>query len=662
MAEAEKVKLESMDIAEEKREQLKSLFPEAFTEGNIDFEQLKRALGQWVEPGKERFGLNWPGKAECMKIIQQPSVATLKPARDESMNFDGTENLFIEGDNLEVLKLLQKSYFGKVKMIYIDPPYNTGHEFIYPDKFAETLDTYLEYTGQKDANGHKFSTNAETNGRYHSRWLNMMYPRLYLARNLLREDGFIVVSIDDNEATNLKHLLDEVFGEENHLAVLCWDRNRKNDAKFFSVGHEYMFIYAKDKQHLIDNEIILREPKQGIEQAESLFRRLRKKHADNWDAIEEEWRTYFRNLPNSDPAKKLGRYSKVGPDGPFRDDGNISWPGGGGPKYEVIHPETGKPCKVPDGGWRYSKSERFWEEVKNGKVVFGPDETTLPRQCRYLFDGEGQVMPSVFYSYAQTAAMEFNELMGPRIFENPKNWRDLERLVNYLTKDDDIVLDFFAGSASTAHAVLSSNSKESTNKKFILVQLPEKCTDSNDALKAGYKTIADVSKERIRRAAKKIEEEQNGQLDFNGGEKPDLGFKVFKLSRSNFKVWEGDVEKIENLEQQLFDHVDHIDGASKPESILYELLLKSGFPLTTRVETIQLAGKDVFSVEDGALLICLDKELTQEVIDAIADANPCQVICLDDGFKGNDQLKANAVQTFKARAQEEESEIVFRTV
>lgn len=647
MEKVEKVKLESMDIAEEKREQLKSLFPEAFTEGNIDFEQLKRALGEWMEPGKERFGLNWPGKAECMKIIQQPSVATLKPARDESVNFDDTENLFIEGDNLEVLKLLQKSYFGKVKMIYIDPPYNTGKEFIYPDKYAETLDTYLEYTGQKDANGHKFSTNADTAGRYHSRWLNMMYPRLYLARNLLREDGVIFISIDDNESANLRKLCDEVFGEESFAGVFPWrSRTAKADVPYgVSIDVEWVICYAK---------------------ADFVAGRAGERNYHKSDDYEESWRLSDLTT-NKTKAERPNSY------------------------FTMINPKTGDEYPASETRtWSVTK-ETFQDYYDKGKIVFPGDYDFLniKRPAFRVFENEDKkkalqkygteevkmpistYLPEKEVGRTEHGSKEARELFGAQVFSYPKPSGLIKFFIENISDPEAIIMDFFAGSATTADAVLQANREDGGKRKYILVQLPEPLDPSKGEQKTAAEfcknhsmelKITELSKERIRRAAKKIEEEQNGQLDFNGGEKPDLGFKVFKLSRSNFKVWEGDVEKIENLEQQLFDHVDHIDGASKPESILYELLLKSGFPLTTRVETIQLAGKDVFSVEDGALLICLDKDLTQEVIDAIADANPCQVICLDDGFKGNDQLKANAVQTFKARAQEEESEIVFRTV
>src|SRR5262249_51315305 len=344
-----------------------------------------------IDGPRERYHLDWPGKREALLAANAPIAKTLRPCREESVNFDTTKNLFIEGDNLDALKLLQETYLEKVKLIYIDPPYNTGSEFIYDDDFALDADTYLQRSRQVDYNGSHLVTNTESNGRFHSDWLSMIYPRLKLARNVLRDDGFLVVSVDDAEVENMKSLLNEVFGKENELAILVWDRNRKNDAKFFSVGHEYMRVYAKSKQTLLEAKVVLREPKPGFDEAKLLFKRLSDKYRGNWDLVQKEWREFYGGIRDSDERKKLGRFSKVGPQGPYRDDGDISWPGGGGPKYEVLHPVTNRPCKIPKGGWVYPNKQRFDEAVAQGRVVFGPDETTLPRQARYLLDGDGQV-------------------------------------------------------------------------------------------------------------------------------------------------------------------------------------------------------------------------------------------------------------------------------
>ncbi|MGN6285532.1 MAG: site-specific DNA-methyltransferase [Afipia sp.] len=693
----ERMDLRSIDVSAEKREELKrslqGAFPEVFAEGKIDFDQFKRVLGEWVDPSKERFGLNWPGKAECMKVIQAPSFATLKPDRENSIEFDKSENLFIEGDNLEVLKLLQKSYFGEVKVIYIDPPYNTGNEFIYPDNYSETLETYLTYSGQLDDSGHKFSTNTEAAGRYHSRWLNMIYPRLYLAQNLLKEDGVFLVSIDDNEFDNLKKVCNEVFGEENFVGSMVWEKSRKNDARLISVGHEYILIYAKSLEHLKELNVTWREEKPGTREIWNQYLKLRSAHGSDNKKIEEELTKWFSDLPKTHPSKKWARYKRVDAHGPWRDD-NISWPGGGGPTYDVIHPKTGKPCKVPERGWVFSSPETMKKMIDVGIIEFRDDHTEPPFRKSHLkpivydeiadaemdveADSESaddaddelatQVRGSYFYKQSQVTVKYLRKLMGAKVFDNPKDHDEIARLIKYVCGEDDqaLVLDFFAGSGTTAHSVMQLNASFDTALRYVLVQLPEpiseKTTSGKAALKKGLKTVADIARERIKRAATEIGGSTESELDIAGKATLDLGFRAFKLDRSNFRLWDGGAEEFEASGKQIELHIEHLLGKASAEEILYELLLNAGFSLATKVARIELAGKTVFSIEDGSLLICLEKEITPQLIDALAEANPLQVICLDEGFKGNDQLKANAVQTFKARAQAEESEIVFRTV
>ena len=627
--------LKSLNMAERKREQLKQLFPEVFDEGGIDFDALKSSLGECAAPVGERFGLTWHGKAACKKTIQQPSIATLKPNREQSVEFDKTENLFIEGDNLEVLKLLQKSYFGKVKMIYIDPPYNTGKEFIYPDKYGETLNTYLEYTGQKDSEGRKFSTNTETEGRYHSNWLNMMYPRLYLARNLLREDGVIFISIDDNEQDNLKKLCNEIFGEENFVAQIIWQGmdTIKNDAKYYSDNHEYILCYAKQIEFVVIT---------GLKRTE-------------------EHNKVYKNRDN-DPR---GEYLLT-------------------PLHAKSGTENNRREYTFSNGFKYTPPQnRYWvfsfERLKyleqDNRIYFPKKDNGTPQNKTFLSEVSDRVNLTTFWNSkfagsTRQSNNEITELIGKGMFPNSKPTKLLKLIADSTTQNDDIILDFFAGSATTAHAVMQLNAEDGGKRKYICVQLPEPCDEKTEAHKAGYQTIADIGRERIRRAAKKITAEKDSQKESQKpAEKLDLGFKAFSLAPSNFAVWEGDVDKIKNLEKQLELHADHIDPSSSSEDILYELLLKSGFALTAPIETMQLAGKQVFSVNadnqsnhSNALLICLEKQLTQKLMDAIADKNPAQVICLDAGFQSNDQLKTNAVQTFKSRTQREESEIVFRTV
>lgn len=653
MTEPEKMALTSMDIAEEKREELKrclgEAFPEVFAEGAIDFEQLRRVLGDWVEPGKERFGLNWPGKAECMKIIQQPSVATLKPVREESVNFDETENLFIEGDNLEVLKLLQKAYFGKVKMIYIDPPYNTGNEFIYPDKYSETLETYLAYTGQVDEEGRKFSTNSELSGRFHSKWASMMYPRLYLARNLLREDGLIFVSIDDNEVDNLRKIMNEIFGEDRFLSKIVVQSNKRGQTyKEIAKTHEYIVVFSKDDDFIVHElekdgdalpftdsrgaydlwELRNRNPKFGRHNRPNLYYPiyLSPNHTDESGyarvSLEKSSDYHTEVLPtNSEGADSCWRWGKA--------------------KVLSADLDTDCPSVVAkqrrDGDWNiYEKSRKSTTKAKS------------------LWT-ETEVI-------SEQGTVELGELGLATAFDHPKPIGLVKKCLRIGAEEDDIILDFFAGSCTTAHAIMRLNKEDGGSRRYIMVQLPERFDDTMPASQEGFQNIAEIGRERIRRAAKKIAEDRNGKLDLEGNGKLDLGFKVYKLDRSNFKTWQGDADTFDESGKQLEMHVDHLSRESSAEDVLYELLLKAGFPLTTKIKIIEMAGKQVFSIEDGVLLICLEKEVTPELIDALADAEPLQVICLDAAFKGNDQLKANAVQTFKARAQAEESEIVFKTV
>lgn len=625
MEEPKKMDLRSMDITEEHKARLKELFPHVFNEDKIDFERLRQTLGEDIDTGLERFGLTWPGKSECMKIIQQPSIGTLKPCKEESVNFDTTENLFIEGDNLEVLKLLQKSYYGKAKMICIDPPYNTGKEFIYPDKYSESLETYLAYTGQVDAEGKKFSTNTETDGRFHSKWLNMMYPRLYLARNLLRDDGVIFINIDDNEVSSLRKMCDEVFGEENFVESIVWKRRATppND-RIIGKNHEYVLVYTKN----IELVALYLQPR------------------------DEKSKQRYSN-PDNDPK------------GPWVAS-DLSANGKGDRLVEscifpIKNPNNQKEYLPPENKcWLYNKV-KISQFIAENRIGFRT-QTGTPFLKRYLSEvRDGITLPTIIDDggFSQDSAKEIKELFNRDIFEFPKPTIFLKKLINCGLSNNDTILDFFAGSATTAHAVLDLNKQDGGNRKFIMVQLPEPCAEDSEAFKAGYKTIADIGKERIRRVIKKIQSESKGQLDFQGS-KMDLGFKVFKLDQSNFKIWDGAVDKTadgEKIQKQLELQIEHINPNATEDDILYELLLKSGYTLTTQVESLQLAGKKVYSIENGDLLICLEKKLTKEVITEMARKEPARVICLDTGFSGNDQLKTNAVQIMKSHKVED-----FRTV
>jgi adenine-specific DNA-methyltransferase len=608
----------SPDIVAENTERLKEIFPAAFSEGKIDFEVLKQLLGHAIDEREEKYGLNWHGKRRARQLALTPSTGTLRPCPEESVDWEKTQNLMIEGDNLEVLKLLQKSYAGKVKLMYIDPPYNTGKDFVYKDDFQDNIKNYLMLTGQIDSDGRKISSNTESSGRFHTDWLNMMYPRLKLARNLLRGDGMILISVDDTELANVRRIADEVFGEENFVAVLVWDRNRKNDAKYFSVGHEYIVVYFKNESLLAANQIVLRGQKEGVQEVRAEFERLRNETKSDWNAVRQGLLKFYAQISEDDPRFPLTRFTKVDEKGPFRDDGNINWPGGDGPRYEVLHPLTKRPCKLPTSGWRYPTAQRFWEEVAKGRVVFGPDEKTVPRVRTNLFENSDQVMVSVHYSYAQTAANQFSALFdGKRVFDNPKPVDDLKELIAYLTGPDDLVLDFFAGSGTTGHAVFLQNTTDSGKRQFLLVQLPEPLDPDNKEQQIAAEfcrdhgkplNIAEITKERLRRAAKKIKDESPL---FTG----DLGFRVFKLAATNIREWDPDRD---DLPKTLQESVEHLKKDRTEADILYEILLKLGLDLTVPVEDKTIAGKQVLSVGTGALIVCLAEKIGRKEIEPLA--------------------------------------------
>ncbi|MHC4892563.1 MAG: site-specific DNA-methyltransferase [Planctomycetota bacterium] len=642
----------SADVVADNVERLRELFPEAFTEGRVDFDVLKQLLSGVLEERDEKYGLNWHGKRRARQLALTPSTGTLRPCPEESVDWDMTKNLMIEGDNLEVLKLLQKSYAGKVKLIYIDPPYNTGKDFVYPDDFRDNVQNYLELTGQVDRENGKVSSNTEASGRFHTDWLNMMFPRLLLARQLLRDDGIIVMSIDDAELQRLREVADRVFGEENFLGTLVWDRNRKNDARYFSVGHEYMLVYARNEGRLSADKTVFRGAKEGVDEVRELFSASRKKHSDDWDSVRKDLLEFYATIPEDDPRVPMTRFRKVDDRGPYRDDGNINWPGGGGPRYQVLHPLTKKPCKLPTSGWRFPTPERFWEEVEAGRIVFGPDESTVPSIRTNLFDSTEQVMGSVHFSYAQTSANQFTALFdGQRVFDNPKPLDDLRRLVGYLTEPDDITLDFFAGSGTFGHAVLEQNHQDGGTRRFILVQLPEPLDPSNKAQavaaafcdKAGVPLrITEITKERLRRAAEAV---RRASPMFAG----DLGYRVFKLDHSNIRAWDPSPE---DLEAALFDGVEHLREGRAEQDVLYELLLKLGLDLCVPIEDRTIAGKTVHAIGAGTLFVCLPKKVAPDEVEELAlgiagwreelkTAGETTVVFRDSAF-ADDVAKTNA--------------------
>lgn len=622
----EKVDLESLDVAEERRRELVRLFPEVRTEGGkIDFDRLKMALGETVEAGKERYGLTWPGKAECFRTLQAPSMATLRPCRDDSVSFDTTENLIIEGDNLEVLKLLQKSYLGKVKMIYIDPPYNTGNDFIYPDNYSESLQTYLQYTGQADAEGKKFGTNTDADGRFHSKWLNMMYPRLSLARNLLREDGVIFISVDDGEVGNLRKLCDEIFGEENFLAAIIWQKvyAPKNTARHFSEDHDYVISYARRSDRFVPNLL------------------ERTKEQDD----------LYQN-PDADPR------------GPWMSDNLTARNFYGEGIYDVTSPQ-GRIFSAPKGRYWAVKKEKFIALNAEGRIWWGRTGDGMPRLKRFLSEVKRGVVPQTLWTFDEVGHTQDakKELLETVAFEQTDNVLDtvkptklLKRMLQIATASTEphVVLDFFAGSGATGHAVLEQNQEDGGIRRFVLVQLPQPLPASESKLK----TIADITRARVRHVAQHLLARSEAELPVES-ERADLGFKALRLADSNFAAWSPDASvSPDRLEQQLALHVAHVRQDRTAEDILLEILIKEGYAPSAHVEAITVAHKPAFSVSEGGLIVCIDRELTLEAIRAVAERapGPGRVVCLDEGFAGNDQLKANAVEIFKSKG------IVFRTV
>ena len=618
--------LTSANVLEERIERLRELIPEAFVEGKVDFERLKAALGEFADEGRERYGLSWAGKADAIRAIQTPSVGTLVPCPEESVNFDTTENLFIEGDNLEVLKLLQKSYYGKVKMIYIDPPYNTGNEFIYPDNYRAGLQEYLEYSGQAGDGSTRMSTNTETSGRYHSNWLDMMYPRLFLARNLLRSDGAIFVSIDDHEVHNLRLLMDELFGSENFITSVVWQKvfSPKNTARHFSEDHDYILVYGRDADSWTP-ELLPR-----TEEMESRYTNPDDDPRGAWASSDLCARNYYSE----------GKYSVTCPSGRVIDG-----------------PPTGT-------YWRVAKT-KFLELDTDNRIYWGTDGNNMPRLKRFLSEVKSGVIPQTLWKYqevghTQEAKKALLSLVPfastDRVFDTPKPPRLIERMLRIATKPNEgaIVLDFFAGSGTTGEAVMRLNEEDEGNRKFILVQLPEK-TDAE-----GYRTIAEMTKTRVRSVAQALLAGEDGKLPLDASQEQDRGFRAFALSSSAFRLWDSEQAPSDaaRLSDQLRLFADHVLPDRHDQDILYELTLKAGLEscLTAKIEEKNVAGETAYSIADGLLLICLANPINQDILRAMIALDPQRIICLDPAFGGNDQLKTNTVLEMKSHG------IEFRTV
>jgi len=610
---------------------LTALIPGVFEDGVIDVQRLTELTGleiTGVKDSSERYGLMWAGKSLAVEALQSPSMAALIPDLDNSTDWDTAENIFIEGDNLEVLKLLQKAYNDRIKLIYIDPPYNTGNDFVYNDDFSQPLKHYLEVTGQVDGEGNRLVANTEVSGRKHSNWLTMMYPRLVLARNLLTPDGSIFVSIDDNEVHNLREMMDEIFGSQNFIGQFIWAAGKKNDAKFVSNSHEYILCYARDYESLRNEVGQWRITKPGLESIYKRYDAERKAHGADYPAITKAMKKFYRDLPESDPAKRQKQYCNSDARGLYF-AGDIAWPGAGGPKYEVLHPTTRKPVKAPSGGWRYSDPTKLQALIDEDRIHFGQDETTVPCIKRYLIESQFEVPYSVFYVDGRGSTKRLNELLGGAYFDFPKDELVLQTLVEFASSKDGIILDFFAGSGTTAHSVLLQNEKDGGCRKFILINFPEPTSPESLARKEGIETVSGITRLRLKKLLSQMP---------SAAEK---GLRCLRLSKSAFLKFEG-AGSIGNLE--LF--AETLDPSAHDMAIASEALLKSGVALDQAWKQIDLHGTS--AIISGGVAVSLAREMSDEIAtDALGIEGVHTVIFLEDSFAGRDSVKANAHFAFK---------------
>lgn len=619
----ENLKGKSMDLTEDNLNKLKELFPEVFEEGKIDFDKLRLLLGDNVEDKEERYEFTWHGKNNAIRIAQTPSTGTLRPDKESSKNWDDTENLYIEGDNLEVLKLLQKSYFGKVKMIYIDPPYNTGNDFVYKDNFKDNIDNYKKITNQTTR------ANPETNGRYHTDWINMMYPRLKLARNLLTDDGAIFISISNEEYANLKKICDEIFGENNYIETFLWTKtstppslsNKSRKTVEYIICYEKFINSNKYKGELLENgdapllnsgnkSIILKFPSNTIKFKikDGLYKK------GKYDKVE---------LLNDIDVEQGENRQEVTIKGEFK------W------TQDTLNEELKK------GTYFLVKSEKFsirFQRLFNEDMYKTPTNFINEKNMNIDLNSKNNIGTN------ETANKELIDINMNKIFDYAKPTSLIKYISKFIVDKSDIILDFFSGSATTAHSVIQLNLENKSKNKFIMVQLPELTDEKSEAYKAGYKNICEIGKERIRRAGDKIVSENK---DKEGIENLDIGFKVFKLDSSNLKSWDSSMD---NLEQNLLDMESNLKQDRTNEDLLYEILLKSGVELTAKIEEIKVGYNTLYNIGQGALLACLDDKITQDVIDEIPKHKSpfmdTKVIFKEAGFM-SDAAKINAVQNLK---------------
>ena len=664
----DKLKMQTLDGVQNNIDKIAALFPNCITEKvdekgqlvhSIDFDKLRQELSSEIAEGREeRYQFTWPNKKKAILLANSPINATLRPCREESVDFDNTQNLYIEGDNLDVLKCLRETYLGKVKMIYIDPPYNTGNDFVYDDDFAESTSEYLANSGQYDEQGNRLVANTESNGRFHTDWLNMIYPRLKVARDLLTEDGVIFISIDDNEVVNLKEICNEIFGSSNFVSQIVWEQGRKSMAAQIAINHEYCLIYCKNRIENIKNDSLKSnhnwsDKKEGLEQIYNEYENLKNIYGSDYNAIEKGIKAFYKSLSDDNPAKRQSQYKCVDSKGLYF-PGDIAQGTGNGGRFEILHPIPRRPCKLPKGGWRFGES-KLPELLRENRIHFGEDETKVPCLKRYLKETEYEVASSVFYKDGRGASKRLQVLFDNSIFDFPKDEEIIKRFVAYVTSYNDsnepiIVLDFFSGSATTAHAVMKLNAEVGGNRKFIMVQLPEKTELNSEAYKAGYKTICDIGKERIRRAGKKIKEElavkqHDERITTRQKELTlDIGFRVLKLDSSNMEnVY---YSPVEYSQQELFAKTENVKSDRTGEDLLFQVMLELGATLDSKIEQIEIKGKAIYNVANNYLVACFDNEIDDSVVTTIAKMQP-QYAVFRDSSMTDDSTATNFEQIFK---------------
>ena len=679
--------MQSSNGVEDNIMKIAQLFPDCVTEtvdertGQlkhlIDFEKLKQNLSDSIMSERaERYQFTWPDKSKAILLANSPVNATLRPCREESVDFDNTQNLYIEGDNLDVLKCLKETYLHKVKMIYIDPPYNTGNDFVYEDDFAQSSEEYLANSGQYDEQGNRMFTNAESNGRFHTDWLNMIYPRLKVARDLLTDDGVIFISIDDNEVENLRKVCDEVFGESNFIAQFIWRGGRRNAAKFISTSHEYILCFAKSLTYCNVHNICWHEKKKGLEEIYKKAEELKKKNGSDFLKSSIELKAWYKSLPDDSESKNHSHYNWIDANGVYFAS-DISRGGGGGPQWDIINPNTHNVVKTPQRGWAYSNKEDLIKDIQNGLIHFNGDG--VPCKKRYLKDNETQLKETVFYKDRRGSSKRLRFLMGSDCFSFPKDEEILSNFIASFTEKDSLILDFFSGSATTAHAVMQLNAEDGGNRKFIMVQLPEltytakteKYKDGeeekeryiideatghpavakdSDARKAGYYTIPEIGKERIRRAGKKIKEESPLTT-----QDLDTGFRVLKLDSTNMENIYYSPKDISQAD--LFTQFDNVKSDRTGEDLLFQVMLELGATLDSKIESTTVDGKTIYNVAEGYLVACFDMDVTDEVVTAIAKMQPAYAVLRDTSMK-NDATATNFEQIFKTYSPDTTTRII----